>query len=159
MESHGGTTFCALAALQLSDQLDLLTNRQLEKMKRWLLFRQEGGFNGRPNKPVDTCYAFWIGAALRIIDTFELSNFKENRDYILSTQDTIVGGFSKWPGFSTDPFHTYFGLCGLSFLNEPGLLEVMPSLNISMRAYERMKNFHDIWKINDDLKDVKLDIV
>lgn len=72
MESHGGTTFCALAALQLSDQLDLLTNNQLEKMKRWLLFRQEGGFNGRPNKPVDTCYAFWIGAALRIIDSFDL---------------------------------------------------------------------------------------
>lgn len=159
MESHGGTTFCALAALQLSDQLDLLSKRQLENMKRWLLFRQDGGFNGRPNKPVDTCYSFWIGAALRIIDTFDLSNFKENRDYILSTQDTIVGGFSKWPGFSTDPFHTYFGLCGLSFLNEPGLLEVMPSLNISMRAYERLKSFHELWKVNDDMEDMKLNIV
>jgi geranylgeranyl transferase type-1 subunit beta len=157
MESHGGTTFCALAALQLSDQMDLLTNRQLEKMKRWLLFRQEGGFQGRPNKPVDTCYSFWIGAALKIIDAFELSNYNENRDYILSTQDTIVGGFSKWPGSTTDPFHTYFGLCGLSFLNEPGLLEIMPSLNISMRAYERLKNFHEIWKINHNLNEVKIE--
>ena len=54
MESHGGTTFCALAALQLSDQIHLLSPRQVEKMKRWLLFRQDGGFQGRPNKPIDT---------------------------------------------------------------------------------------------------------
>jgi geranylgeranyl transferase type-1 subunit beta len=55
MESHGGTTFCALAALHLSDQMNVLSEKQLEKMKRWLLFRQDTGFNGRPNKPVDTC--------------------------------------------------------------------------------------------------------
>jgi geranylgeranyl transferase type-1 subunit beta len=55
MESHGGTTFCALAALHLSDQMNVLSGKQLEKMKRWLLFRQDTGFNGRPNKPVDTC--------------------------------------------------------------------------------------------------------
>lgn len=54
MESHGGTTFCALAALHLSDQMSLLGNTKLEKMKRWLLFRQDGGFQGRPNKPIDT---------------------------------------------------------------------------------------------------------
>lgn len=55
MESHGGTTYCALAALQLSGQMHLLTSKQSEKIKRWLLFRQDGGFQGRPNKPIDTC--------------------------------------------------------------------------------------------------------
>lgn len=156
-ESHGGTTFCALAALQLSDQMHLLTSKQLEKVKRWLLFRQDGGFQGRPNKPIDTCYSFWIGSALKIIDAFELSNFKENREYILSCQDTIVGGFSKWSGTSSDPFHTYFGLCGLSFLREPGLLDVMPSLNISMRAYERLKSIHKGWDLNSQME-VQLNI-
>lgn len=156
-ESHGGTTFCALAALQLSDQMHLLTSKQLEKVKRWLLFRQDGGFQGRPNKPIDTCYSFWIGSALKIIDAFELSNFKENREYILSCQDTIVGGFSKWSGTSSDPFHTYFGLCGLSFLREPGLLDVMPSLNISMRAYERLKSIHKVWDLNSQME-VQLNI-
>ena len=157
MESHGGTTFCALAALQLSGQMNLLSSKQMEKMKRWLLFRQDGGFQGRPNKPIDTCYSFWIGAALKIIDAFELSNFKENRDYIMSTQDTIVGGFAKWPGTSSDPFHTYFGLCGLSFLHEAGVAEIMPSLNISMRAYERLKNLHSTWNLQSSLE-VKLTI-
>lgn len=158
MESHGGTTFCALAALQLSDQMHLLSSKQVEKIKRWLLFRQDGGFQGRPNKPIDTCYSFWIGAALKIIDAFELSNFKENRDYIMSCQDPVIGGFSKWPGSTSDPFHTYFGLCGLSFLREPGLMEVMPSLNISMRAYERLKNMHKLWTLQKQME-AQLNIV
>lgn len=159
MESHGGTTFCALAALELSGQLHLLSSKQLEKMKRWLLFRQDGGFQGRPNKPIDTCYSFWIGAALKIIDGFELSNLKDNKDYIVSCQDTVVGGFSKWPGTSSDPFHTYFGICGLSFLREPGLLEVMPSLNISERAYGKLKNLHKIWSSSESqINDVQVNI-
>jgi geranylgeranyl transferase type-1 subunit beta len=160
MESHGGTTFCALAALQLSDQMHLLSSRQLEKMKRWLLFRQEGGFQGRPNKPIDTCYSFWIGAALKIVEAFELSNFKENKDYILSCQDTVVGGFSKWPGTTSDPFHTYFGLCGLSFLHDSslGLLEVMPSLNISVRAYKKLGDLHKLWELNSNVQTVQLNI-
>lgn len=40
MESHGGTTFCAIATLQLSGQLNLLSNKVKDKLIRWLLFRQ-----------------------------------------------------------------------------------------------------------------------
>lgn len=86
MESHGGTTFCAIAALELSGQLNRLSKDLVEKIKRWLLFRQvpyeyQGscGFQGRPNKPVDTCYSFWIGSSLRILGAFELSDPDENR--------------------------------------------------------------------------------
>lgn len=146
MESHGGTTFCALAALQLSGRFDVLSATTVEGIKRWLLFRQEEGFQGRPNKPMDTCYSFWIGAALKILDAFELSDSKQNRDYILSTQNTSLGGFSKWPGVSTDPFHTYFGLCGLSFLKQDNILPLMPALNISVRAYRHMESLHIKWR-------------
>ncbi|XP_052865703.1 geranylgeranyl transferase type-1 subunit beta [Anopheles cruzii] len=150
MESHGGTTFCAIAALELSGQLHLLTDEVRERIIRWLVFRQEDGFQGRPNKPVDTCYAFWIGATLKILGAFELTNFKDNRDYVLSTQDTTVGGFSKWPQAYTDPFHTYFGLCGLSFLNEAGLQEVVPTLNISQRAYRHLQELQRNWGVERD---------
>uniref|UniRef100_A0A182IUM4 Geranylgeranyl transferase type-1 subunit beta n=1 Tax=Anopheles atroparvus TaxID=41427 RepID=A0A182IUM4_ANOAO len=150
MESHGGTTFCAIAALQLSGQLHLLTPVTREKIIRWLVFRQQDGFQGRPNKPVDTCYSFWIAATLKILNAFELSNFRDNRDYVLSTQDSTIGGFSKWPQAYTDPFHTYFGLCGLSFLGEPGLQEVVPSLNISMRAYRRLQELQRNWSLLED---------
>lgn len=161
MESHGGTTFCAIAALELSGQLDILTPKVKEKIVRWLIFRQQDGFQGRPNKPVDTCYSFWIGATLKILNAFELTNYKDNRDYVLSTQDKAVGGFSKWPGSHTDPFHTYFGICGLSFLQEPGLLEVVPSLNISQRAFQRLKQLHSVWEVEADIRrkcDVRVNI-
>jgi prenyltransferase beta subunit len=38
----------------------------------WLVYRQstkeeqKGGFNGRVNKPTDTCYSFWVGGALDV---------------------------------------------------------------------------------------------
>lgn len=156
MESHGGTTFCAIAALDLSGQMTVLTPDEIEKVKRWLVFRQVDGFQGRPNKPVDTCYSFWIGAALKILNAYELVDFKQNRNYVMSTQDCVVGGFSKWPGSTTDPFHSYFGLCGLSFIREPGILDVMPSLNISMRAYERLKHIHKNWQMQSKIIDLNI---
>lgn len=78
--------------------------------------------------------------------------------YLLSTQDSVVGGFSKWPGSSVDPFHTYFSLCGLSFLSESELSDVMPSLNISQRAYERLKEIHSVWQQYPNDIDTRLDI-
>ena len=63
----GGSTFCALASLVLMNQLDSsLVADELEQIKRWCLFRQKSGFQGRPNKPVDTCYSFWVGASLQV---------------------------------------------------------------------------------------------
>ncbi|KAH8298146.1 hypothetical protein KR018_008751 [Drosophila ironensis] len=148
-EAHGGTTFCALAALHLSGQLDRLDDDTRERMKRWLIFRQVDGFQGRPNKPVDTCYSFWIGASLCILDAFEVCDYAKNREYIMSTQDTMVGGFAKWPQDPSDPFHTYLGLCGLAFTGEPGLSGVMPSLNMSLAAYAHLQHLHEHWRDSD----------
>jgi len=158
MESHGGTTYCAIAALNLTDQLSILSQKEIEKIKRWLVFRQVDGFNGRPNKPVDTCYSFWIGATLKILGGFELTDYKENRSYVMSTQNIVVGGFGKWTGATADPFHSYFSLCGLSFINEPGLGEIMPSLNISMRAYNQLKARHKVWQLENNFDEIRLNI-
>lgn len=40
MESHGGTTFCAIAALHLSGQMNILSESTKDKLIRWLVFRQ-----------------------------------------------------------------------------------------------------------------------
>lgn len=145
LESHGGTTFCALATLSLANQLDKLTEDQIEGLKRWLIFRQVEGFQGRPNKPDDTCYSFWVGASLKILGILHMSNFGNNRKYVFKTQDCIVGGFSKWPETLSDPMHSYLGLAGLSLIGENGLLEVMPTLNITNRAFEHLKSLHQKW--------------
>ncbi|KAG7300193.1 hypothetical protein JYU34_015743 [Plutella xylostella] len=145
LESHGGTTFCALATLSLTDQLHKLSEAQIEGLKRWLILRQSDGFQGRPNKPVDTCYSFWVGASLKILDMLEMTNYASNRKYIFETQDTVVGGFSKWPETCTDPMHTYLGLCGLSLIGENGLIEIEPRLNITKRAFEHLKKIQATW--------------
>ena len=63
----GGSTFCAVASLVLMGRLNsALTPHQVERLKRWCVCRQQTGFQGRPNKPVDTCYSFWVGATLEV---------------------------------------------------------------------------------------------
>ncbi|XP_065836516.1 geranylgeranyl transferase type-1 subunit beta-like isoform X2 [Oscarella lobularis] len=134
-ESHGGSTFCAIASLALMNRLEsAFDERQLEGLKKWCLNRQQSGFNGRPNKPVDTCYSFWIGASLKLLGCYDFVNEDLIRGFTLSTQSTVIGGLSKWPDCHPDPLHTYLGLCGLSLMNESGLQPIHPALNISRRA-------------------------
>ncbi|XP_029208313.2 geranylgeranyl transferase type-1 subunit beta-like isoform X1 [Acropora millepora] len=144
LEAHGGSTFCALASLVLMDCLDSsFATKELEQVKRWCLFRQMSGFQGRPNKPVDTCYSFWVGASLKLLGSFCSVDFLSNRDYLISTQASVTGGFSKWPGHTPDALHTYFGLCGLSLMKEPGLREIHAALNITQRAADHLHQLHE----------------
>ncbi|CAG5135083.1 unnamed protein product [Candidula unifasciata] len=150
-EAHGGSTFCAVASLVLLDRLhSALTERQLNHLKRWLLRRQESGFTGRPNKPADTCYSFWVGATLQMLGILDLSNVTFNRSFVLSTQSPITGGFSKYPDHIPDPLHTYLGLGGLALIGEPGLGPIFPALNMSQRAYDHLANLHQQWKEGPD---------
>jgi protein farnesyltransferase subunit beta len=46
----------------------------MKAQEDWLLRRQvklEGGFNGRTNKLVDSCYSFWQGAALAMCEVIK----------------------------------------------------------------------------------------
>ncbi|CAM9419958.1 geranylgeranyl transferase type-1 subunit beta [Lampetra fluviatilis] len=147
LESHGGSTFCAIASLCLMEKLhSVLSDRQLRRIQRWSILRQQSGFNGRPNKPVDTCYSFWVGATLQLLDIFQFTDFEKNRRYILSTQDNLVGGFAKWPDSHPDALHSYFGVCGLSLLGEAGLEELHPALNMTTRAFGHIVMLHRRWR-------------
>lgn len=65
----GGSTFCAIATLCLMGKLEeMFSERELNRIRRWCILRQQNGFHGRPNKPVDTCYSFWVGATLEVIE-------------------------------------------------------------------------------------------
>ena len=114
MESHGGSTLCALATLQLTvcthyfsiavlchnvlkGQLDELTADEQQAAQHWLVNRQAGGMQGRPNKPEDTCYAYWVTASLAILGAHQLIDEACERTYVLSTQHGVVGGMAKWP--------------------------------------------------------------
>lgn len=143
LESHGGSTFCAVASLALMRRLEeAFPPPDLEGLKRWCIMRQQTGFQGRPNKPVDTCYSFWIGASLELLGCLEWVDKKWNRGYVLSTQGEYTGGFSKWPDTHPDPLHSYLGLCGLSIQGEGGLRPLCVSLNITQRAADWLEEIH-----------------
>lgn len=63
-----GSTYCCLAAVSMFGALPV----EADDTIRWLAHRQissgkgKGGFNGRVNKPADTCYSFWVGGALDV---------------------------------------------------------------------------------------------
>ena len=87
---------------------------------------------GRPNKPEDTCYSFWVGATLSLLDLLHMTDNDASRQFVLRTQDAVTGGLAKWVDSQPDPLHTYLGLSGLSLQGEQGLLPVDPGLNMSI---------------------------
>ncbi|KAG8190652.1 hypothetical protein JTE90_002606 [Oedothorax gibbosus] len=147
LESHGGSTYCAIAALWLMGRLTTtFSDRELSDMKRWLVFRQHHGFQGRPNKPEDTCYTFWIGATLKLLDCYDFVNYLEVSKFVFCTQDEITGGIAKWNGNTPDTLHTYLGISGL-LLYDRGTPLIHPALNISQRAANFLSKLHKQWKM------------
>lgn len=154
-EAHGGSTYCALASLKLMSKVDgILDAHELDRLIRWCINRLDVGFSGRPNKDQDTCYSFWIGACLVMLDHFKYLEQKNLLEFILLAQEER-GGLSKTPAFYSDPLHTYLGLAGMTFIDKElckkrgvVLLELDPTLNISKRARKYLDELHRTWKQN-----------
>ncbi|KAI1728502.1 prenyltransferase and squalene oxidase repeat domain-containing protein [Ditylenchus destructor] len=140
-ESHGGSTYCAIASLYMLGNLwdnSVITKKQIERLKNWALLKQDEGFHGRTNKPDDSCYAFWIGATLSMLNSQYLVDETKVRSFLIRTQDELIGGFSKYEDSTSDALHTYFSIAALSIFEEPLLNPIFPPLNISRRAYEHL---------------------
>lgn len=144
-EAHGGSTFCAIAALSLMNRLTALDNQ--DKLVYWCLQRQNEGFNGRPCKADDSCYSWWIVATLKLLNKEYLINFRENENFLHATESKVTGGFSKLPDSNADPLHSYLSLAGLSLLKHDKLKSIHPALIISMDSFERLiTEIHSKWK-------------
>ncbi|GBN51621.1 Protein farnesyltransferase subunit beta [Araneus ventricosus] len=127
MEAHGGYTFCGLASLVLLKEGKLIN---VHKLLRWLVNRQmryEGGFQGRTNKLVDSCYSFWQGGSFPLVhrllnktdpENLDMScwlfNQKALQEYILISCQAPHGGLIDKPGKTKDYYHTCYALSGLS---------------------------------------------
>jgi len=128
-ESHAGHTFCCLAGLTLAGGLQRLGIRERKRLVRWLCDRQcaGGGLNGRPGKAPDACYTWWTLASTELLRAgiaegggpvpalADLYALAELRKFVASCA-CHTGGVAAHPGDDPDPFHTFFGLAGLSLL-------------------------------------------
>lgn len=144
-ESHGGSTYCAVASLSLLDKLKtVLDEKKSKTLERWAVNRQtNGGFQGRPNKDPDTCYSFWLGATLSIMGSLDRINKEKNRDFVLNNASHLTGGFRKNIDSIPDPMHTCLSLCGLSLIGHENLNLIDPALNITQRAANYLKQIQN----------------
>eukprot|EP01132_Coremiostelium_polycephalum_P006214 gene6214-7737_t len=148
-EAHGGYTFCSVAALSILDKLDSIN---INTLHRWMVFRQndDGGFQGRTNKLVDTCYAYWQGAVYIIIQSFlNIKNSKIERinkessfntekllfdqkklqEYVILCCQDSNGGFTDHPHKGRDYYHTCYGLSGLSLSQHNDIANILSTMN------------------------------
>lgn len=130
-EGHGGSTYTAISALTMMGALDRL--RDLDGLIRWCVRSQGAGFCGRPNKPPDACYSYWIGATMKLLGVYEMTYRPENRRFNLRCESPI-GGFSKHPGIYADLLHANFGLAGLSLIGYDGLRPLNINLGLTARV-------------------------
>mmetsp|Transcript_52 Transcript_52/g.177 ORF Transcript_52/g.177 Transcript_52/m.177 type:complete len:366 (+) Transcript_52:52-1149(+) len=133
-ESHGGSTYCALAALSLMGKLGELRHR--ERVIRWLVERQYSGFQGRINKVPDTCYSWWVGASLELLGCYHMVDTTLCKSFHFTCQ-TKIGGFGKVPGAHPDVLHTYFSLCALRMMGCSAMQPLHFGLGLTMRAANR----------------------
>ncbi|KAF6026396.1 RABGGTB [Bugula neritina] len=124
-ESHAGQIYCCVGFLSVIGRLDLVN---ADLLGWWLCERQlpSGGLNGRPEKLPDVCYSWWVLASLKMIGRLPWIDSAKLTTYILACQDVETGGFADRPGDMVDPFHTLFGLAGLSLLGDTSIAQVNP---------------------------------
>lgn len=132
-EGHGGALFCGVASLVLMNRdKDILDERQVssyngisttstwsDEIVHWCVNRQQDGMQGRINKKTDTCYSYWVGGTLTLLQRRHLLNEAALTNFVLSCQ-TDVGGFSKFIDgpFFPDVLHSFYALAWLSISNE-----------------------------------------
>ncbi|MED6267967.1 hypothetical protein CHARACLAT_017491 [Characodon lateralis] len=136
-ESHAGQIYCCTGFLSLTGQLHQLN---ADLLGWWLCERQlpSGGLNGRPEKLPDVCYSWWVLASLKIIGRIHWIDKAKLRRFILACQDEETGGFADRPGDMVDPFHTLFGVAGLSLLGDEQVKPVNPVLCMPEDVLQRI---------------------
>ncbi|KAG0704867.1 terpenoid cyclases/protein prenyltransferase alpha-alpha toroid [Suillus ampliporus] len=158
-EALGGTTYCALASLQLAKQLETLSSQDRQKTVRWLVQNQasNGGFRGRTNKDADACYCFWCGASLHVLGAGDLVDKAAMSSFIASCQFKY-GGIAKIPGEHPDPYHTYLSLAAVALLSPNSsegeaswaLCPLDPLLNATYQTSSWARAHIPAPKVNDD---------
>ncbi|KAI3380595.1 hypothetical protein SNEBB_002950 [Seison nebaliae] len=119
-ETHSGQIYCCCGILGILNRIDDVIDR--DKLGHWLIERQlpSGGLNGRPEKMPDVCYSWWVLASLAIIERLHWINRDGVKTFILAAQNEEEGGIGDRPNHMCDPFHTLFGVAGLSLMGYYG---------------------------------------
>ncbi|KAK8113763.1 prenyltransferase and squalene oxidase [Apiospora kogelbergensis] len=117
-----------------------------------------GGFNGRPNKVADTCYAWWVAGALQVLSKAlpEAASLDRasGRAFLLQETQNTYGGFGKDAGSPPDLFHSYLGLAALAAMagdaTEEGLGQFDVRLCLGKEAAARVNRARQYWALGPE---------
>lgn len=157
-EAHGGNSYCGFAALVILGETDAV---DVEALLDWAVMRQmpfEGGFQGRANKLVDSCYSFWVGALFPLLAiakggckrTAALFDADAVARYVLDCCQVQNGGLRDKPGVAKDFMHSCYALSGLSVAQHYGgakceerdmVEKINPVYNLTMERFTRAWEF------------------
>ncbi|KAH6944593.1 hypothetical protein HPB50_004160 [Hyalomma asiaticum] len=147
---HDPHLLYTLSAVQILSTFDALNTIDIDKTVSYVkeLQQEDGSFYGdkwgRPEKLPDVCYSWWVLASLKIIGRLHWIDKEKLQNFILASQDEETGGFGDRPGDMVDPFHTLFGLAGLSLLGDERLKPVNPVFCMSEEVVARLGVRHQL---------------
>ncbi|CDI86260.1 geranylgeranyl transferase type II beta subunit, putative [Eimeria praecox] len=106
-EPHAGAAFCFAGCLSLLGRRDAVGTEEARRLERqdkltWLRERQlpEGSLQGRPGKKGDSCYTFWVTAALLLLGKAPLKVLKSSAlAASVAAAQHPSGGISRAPAF------------------------------------------------------------
>lgn len=151
-EAHGGYSFCGIAILVMLNKLDSI---DVQRFIQWLVNKQmskEGGFQGRTNKLVDSCYSFWQGSIFNLLSMAD-ENYTQDHEllynqlalqaYVLMCCQNSSGGLWDKPGKPSDLFHTNYATAGLALSQKCFLKDEKEELKV-MLSFNETLDFTDI---------------
>ncbi|OII71371.1 prenyltransferase and squalene oxidase repeat family protein [Cryptosporidium andersoni] len=173
-ESHGAYTYCAVAGVCILGKSYLL---DLENLIYWTTQRQsgvEGGFQGRTNKLIDSCYSFWFTGLLYCLKevcrvrsilaekpfNHVWCDYQALQSFLLVCCQSPAGGFRDKPGLSRDMYHTCYALSGLSLAQKMAIhmkdssdfpISSFESLGSPSENFSKYSDVHTIPVTSNDL--------
>ncbi|XP_076823535.1 geranylgeranyl transferase type-2 subunit beta-like isoform X1 [Clavelina lepadiformis] len=136
-ETHSGQVYCCVGALSILHELHHI---DADLLGWWLCERQlpSGGLNGRPEKLPDVCYSWWVLSSLAVIGKMHWIDQESLKSFIIASQDPETGGIADRPGDMVDPFHTLFGVAGLSLMGQTNLKKINPVFCMPQYVIDRL---------------------
>jgi len=130
-EAHGAYAYLAMGCLSMIDAPYKIIPTYIDTtaLLHWMARQQthpEGGFAGRTNKLVDSCYSHWIGSIWSLLQASFGPGDQEASENVWNKQALVrylltcaqqpgkKGGMRDKPSARPDGYHTTYSLAGLS---------------------------------------------
>ena len=131
----------------------------MKALLRWLVNRQmsiEGGFNGRTNKLVDSCYSFWQGSIFNMLMMFDKDKYTYNKEQLFNQealqayvlfccQNRKDGGCIDKPSKYPDLYHTYYATAGYALSQQTASEETLKHLTVDdMNTFDKFNSIYGV---------------